>query len=230
MNDRQENKLSMYLAVKNVLDSNQKLWNSVPALVRAIQKLNDKLLTINILRAEQEASIKGVTMNKQDRKAVLIQTAMNVIGKARAYAMDKKNQELAEAVKYPKTSLEQTRDTTLFHICQMIYDKSMPYINEMGEYGLTSTELNDLKAKTDAYGEIVQKPREVISKRKTTGETLNSVMSDIDKLFKEQIDNLVKTFEETNKDVVHTYKNARAIVDIGKRKADTEEPAEEKKK
>ena len=227
MNDRQENKLSMYLAVKNVLDSNQKLWSSVPALVRAIQKLNDKLLTINILRAEQEASIKGVTMNKQDRKAVLIQTAMNVIGKARAYAMDKKNQELAEAVKYPKTSLEQTRDTTLFHICQMIYDKSMPYINEMGEYGLTSAELNDLKTKTDAYGESVQKPREVISKRKTTGETLNSVMSDIDKLFKEQIDNLVKTFEETNKDVVHTYKNARAIVDIGKRKAETEEPKSE---
>lgn len=225
MNDRQENKLSMYLAVKNVLDSNQKLWNSVPALVRAIQKLNDKLLTINILRAEQEASLKGVTMNKQDRKGVLIQTAMNVIGKVKAYAADKKNQELAEAVKYQKTSLEQTRDTTLFHICQMIYDKTLPFIGELGEYGLTNTELNDLKGKTDAYGEILQKPREVISKRKTTGETLNSVMRDIDKLFKDQIDNLVKTYEETNKDVVQTYKNARAIVDIGKRKAETEEPA-----
>lgn len=227
MNDRQENKLSMYLAVKNVLDSNQKLWNSVPALVRAIQKLNDKLLTINILRAEQEASLKGVAMNKQDRKAVLIQSAIKVISKARAYAMDKNNQELAEAVKYPKTSLEQTRDTTLYHICQMIYDKSMPFINEMNEYGLTTTELNDLKSKTDAYGEIVQKPREVISKRKTTGETLNSVMSDIDKLFKDQIDNLVKTYEETNKDVVHTYKNARLIVDSGKRKAETEAPVQE---
>lgn len=229
MKDRQENKLSMYLAVKNVLDSNQKAWSSMTALKRAITQFNDKLLTINILRAEQEASIKGAAMSKFDRRENLTKIVLSVIGKAKAYATETKNQDLAAAVKLVKSDLERKRDTTFFNTCQMIYEKILPFVNDMGEYQLTTDELNKLKTATNGYGEVLQKPREAISKRKTTGETLDSVMSEIDKLLKDQIDPLVKTFEETNKDAVHTYKNARIIVDIGKRKkGEEEEPAEVK--
>lgn len=219
MNDRMENKLSMYLAVKEVLEAHREVWRGMPALSRAIDRFYEQLLTLNILRAEQEASTKGAAMSKRDRKAALIRAALAVTSKVKAYAHETGNRELAETVRYSRSDLEDARDTTLMNICQMLYEKTAPHVKAMAEYQLTDAEMSGLQAATAAYEEVLQKPREAISKRKSSGQALTAAMKETDALLKGRIDELVKTFRETHAEAVQTYLNARRIVEHGQRKA-----------
>lgn len=229
MNDKQENKYSMFLATKKVLDGYGDAIKSMPALSRAVEQFNTKLIELEAVSAEREKDITGVTADKKKSAAALIEATLIVISKAQAYAKSLNNNELFKAMRYTRSDLEGSRDTALKDIGLMVYEKLKPIVKSMSDFNLTDEHLEDLKTKIGEYSDSLSKPREAIGKRKFAGETIDNLIADIDELLKGQVDLLVKTYTGSKEDMVSTYENARKLVTLGARSEPEEEPAEEKK-
>ncbi|MCF8259018.1 MAG: hypothetical protein K9J06_15795, partial [Flavobacteriales bacterium] len=60
MNDKQENRYSMFLATEKVCDLNLMVWSGVPATVAAVGKFKQHVNRLRDLLEKQELIITGV--------------------------------------------------------------------------------------------------------------------------------------------------------------------------
>ena len=68
MTDGQDNKRSMYIAVKRVCNSNNSIWSGLPAFVSAFSDFESAIADIDTQRQIQEGRTTGITENKQNEE------------------------------------------------------------------------------------------------------------------------------------------------------------------
>ena len=66
MQDRQENKLSMYLAVQKVCTDNNGVWSGLPAFVSSFSAFEGKIADIEAVRLIQEQDTTGIAVDKTE--------------------------------------------------------------------------------------------------------------------------------------------------------------------
>lgn len=137
MNQKQENKLKMYLAVHEVLKENEASWNTLPAFVKAFTGFDAKVAEINQSRLVQENKVTGITQDKAARKIQLAEAALKVAGAVQAYANDNDSNELFESVNYSLSELKFATDTAALERAQAILNKAAENVSALADYGIT---------------------------------------------------------------------------------------------
>lgn len=216
MEDKQENKLSMYCSVKKVNEDNITLVNSVIALKKSHLALVDKIGVINTLKEVQAMTSTGVTEDKAFGMVDMVNAAVIIIGAGSAYARAENNKTLLENINYSRSDLLYGRDQDAYTNCKKVYDDLNPLILELADYGITPLIMTDFLAKIDAYNAIVQTPRGAIVQRKSATMQLVDVFKETDEILK-IMDGLVKGFKETEVNYYNMYFAAREIIDLGVR-------------
>jgi len=216
MKNSQENKLSMYETVMELLDANGSLVSTLPALVNAKSALVNKTLEIRAMNTVQQKSTKGKTQDKAARKLLLADTSYGVAAAVQAYASETENNDLYNLVNFTRSALRETEDEELPQVCQLIHDEANNVVGNLGDYGVDATDLSNLQDLITAWGTQSQAPRMAISERKAATETLPSLFKAADAILKKRMDKLMEKFRANERKFYDTYHVARIIVDLGR--------------
>jgi hypothetical protein len=223
MDDKQENKLSMFYAVKTVNVKYVTLVNSVPALKLTQANFVIKITDIETVKEVQAIVSTGATDDKAFSMVEMVNDAVIIIGAGSAYARVKNNKALLENISYSRSELLYGRDQDAYTNCKKVYDELIPIVVELADYGITPAMMTDFKAKIDAYNTIVQSPRGVIAERKSATTQLVDLFKEGDELLK-IMDGLVKGFKATEVSYYNEYFASREIIDLGVRHKKPAEP------
>lgn len=207
-----EDKLSMALAVEQVMNNNNALWSSITAMGTAVTALSTKIASIKGVRNVQEQDVRGVAVDKESKKTDAINAGLPIIGGLKAYANATGNNTLLKKINYSESELDKCRDTICADRLKIVRDEANTNLSALAPYNITAAKVNALSAAIAAYELMIPKPRVALNVRKNATDALELLMRDLDAPLK-VIDGLMGTLQPTQSAFFETYSNARIIVD-----------------
>jgi len=215
MKDIQENKLSMYLAVKLVCENFNATWSTLPAFADAFTEFRNKLKDFQKVVKTQSKNITGVAKDKEQEKEEMILKALQVTSAIYAFAKTNGNEELATLAKFSPTRLRFTRDALLLEYCNHILALANENAASLVTYGISTTDISSLQSEIEDFETIVAKPRETLGTRVDATSDLSARMKGLDFILKNRMDPLMLSFKTSSATFYAKYKNARMIINLG---------------
>jgi uncharacterized membrane protein len=215
MKDVQENKYSMYLAVKKVLADNTGVWSWLQAFVTAVGTYMIKLDRIGDLVEVQTTPTTGVRKDKMQALDLMVHRTVALAGAVFAYATEVNNQTLRDVMAVSESDLRQVRDTLAVERARSVHEHAAPLAGSLSDYGVTAVEIADVDSAITAFANSIPQPRVAISTRKGATTELAIVMKQVDGVLKDTLDKLMPKFKTTAPEFYANYFNARIIVDSG---------------
>lgn len=215
MNSRQEDRLSMYIVVDNYL---QNADSATLALMPNFSSLFNRFRNnVDLIRSksfEQGLNRKGNRMTKEEYRNLLIERALNVSNRVKAYASEENNLVLKQEVTFNYTSLNRLRDAYLPDVCQGIHTIAVANLANLATYGVTEPLLNALRETILGYNSYLPLPRTGIVTRKLLTEQIAELFKENTTLI-DRLDELVEMIKTDNPEFVKNYFFSRKIVDTG---------------
>ena len=221
MTSKQENKLSMFLAVKAVCDRNNSTWQTLQAFVDGYADFGTRVINIQNLAQSQAVDSTGLSADKEQLRKTMAAATVEVALATNAYAKKVKNNDLAAKTNVSLSTYLEGRDTLAATNALNLHAAVTANLANLAPYGVTAAKLTALKAKIDAYSASLSKPRDAVASGSTATKQLAAEFDAADATLNDQMDALVPQFAVSNAKFVADYNNARIIVDNtgGKAKA-----------
>ena len=214
MNDRQENKLTMYRAVETLLDNNAAKTGPIAALSTAITNFKNLIGEIETAEQEKQTATTGKTASKGEAEAVLISEAVTIAAGLKALGSVTNNKELIEAGGETKSSLYGTRDTDLVTKTQLIHDFANTNAIALADYGITPAMITSLQTRITDFNSALGTREESVALRVAAGAEVEGFFKDADNVLVNQVDKIMEVFRESDTQFYNEYKNARVIRDL----------------
>lgn len=227
MNKRQENKLSMYLAVQQVLTGNEKSWSGITAFGKAKAELSEIVASIAAARQTQETNTTGITADKAAKRQLMAEKAIEMSSAVQAYATDKKDKALFESVHYSISDLLRGNDTSARDHSQIIHDRAKEVLGSLADYGITKATLGSFQAAIKEYSDLLSAPRVAKTVSKTATDSLEKAFKSADDVLLNRLDKLMEQFRVKTPGFYEQYHNSRIIVDLGIRHENGEDEGDE---
>lgn len=215
MNANQENKISMYHKVRTFFAEHETtLSPSIPILSNRVSLFNDKLT--ELLQFEMQATEvnTGYTVEKQNSRNALTESALTVSGAASAYAIDMKVDNMLDKVYYTRSTLDAFRDSDFIVKLEDLYFLCKPTVIDLEPYGATASEVNAFFSLLNHYHELYQNPAHQRSEGRSYGVAVETSINEIDNILA-LIDALMATVSITHTILYNNYKYDRMIDDMG---------------
>lgn len=224
MDDRQEDKLSMYQVVATFLADNQPTWTTIPVFGAARTALLTEITTIQSLGQAQQHPSTGVTLDKRELRSAMADAAMPVVGAAKALAAVTGNHDLAAQVRYTRSDFAYGRDLIAADKADIVHAVATQHAAALVSYGIAQAQLDGLRSAIDDFREISARPRTVIATRTADSAQLESAFTRADQILSQQLDNLIELFRVSQPAFYLGYQSARRIVSTGGRTSDEPDP------
>ncbi|MGD8778325.1 MAG: hypothetical protein PVH88_05115 [Ignavibacteria bacterium] len=226
MNKHEENLLSMFNAVDVLLQENSSTIEAIPMITTSHEKFTGVINDIRNKDNELNSVAAGKTAGKENAEDDMIDAIIPVTSVIYAYAKINNLEDLKAVVKVTPSSLKLLRDNDLLNRAKFINDKVAELITELVDYGITEEILSQLNSKVQAYIDALADKETGFAERSAARKNLSSLFDKANEILKEELDNLMELFRESNIDFYNQYISARVIKDLGVTKS-KEEPAEE---
>lgn len=216
MQNRLEDKLSMYEKVDTFLQTNASVVNAaVPIL--ATEYLNFKTKLDNILTTIQAAAVDttGYTEDKAQKRQELEQLTTKITRALTAYAGISKNLSLRAKINYNKSDFGKMRDNDLYANTKVVEDYANQYATDLLQYGITQSDIIDLGKKIIYFFDVIQTPKTKIEIRSSYLQQLETQIQEQDLQLKNIIDPLLGILEFDEPLLFAQYKKARSIDQTG---------------
>ncbi|MDP1727581.1 MAG: carboxypeptidase-like regulatory domain-containing protein [Bacteroidota bacterium] len=215
MNTNQEDKLSMYYAVKNVCEMYQGTWISNAVFATTYNLWSEKIPLIEINRDAQTLETTGITTDKSAKRVAMADKALFIENRLQSYANVTNNPELLASIKYSASDLKKARDTDVVGICNTILAKANAYAADLETYGVTSEMIGEFQNAIAVYSETLAKPMVAKSQTKTATENLTRLFKEADELLTKRMDLDIELFKTALPEFYSQYKTARIIISTG---------------
>lgn len=212
MNALQENTLSMYFTVQELLNLNSDIWKANKPFSTMYEKFKALMPLIAQYREAQNLNNTGLTQVKNEKKNELIEKAYYVANRMQSYASQTKNMELKARVKYEYSDFQRYRDTNLSGLCNTIHDLAKEQLAELADYDVTEDLLNELKKAIEVYNEQLSRPRTSKTGSKTATILLEQTFAEANAILKENLDVDMEVFRKSHPDFYEQYFLARRMV------------------
>jgi hypothetical protein len=210
-----ENKLNMYLAVRNFMIPNEGVTKDLPNFSANYAILFDTIGKIQAMSEMQKADKKGLAIGKNKLKEKLIETAADYSRKITAYAKFSNNDTLPNETLFSAFELGRMTDVSLKDYLQIIYDKAEENIGKLTEYGITAETQKVLIDTITAYNTSLSKPRTGIAEIRQATKRLSELFDAADDAI-EKMDYSVGIIQLTQTDFFNGYRTSRKRVSSGK--------------
>ena len=224
MTAKQENKLSMFLAVKAVCDRNTATIQTLQAFADGYTEFTTHVANIQTLAQNQSVDATGLAADKQQLRKDMATAAAVIALAVNAYAKKTKNNALAAQTAVTASDMTSGRDTAAADTARNVHAAATGNLANLAPYGVTAAKLTALKAKIDAYSASLSKPRDAVASGSTATKQMSDEFDAADAALNDQMDALVPQFAAANAKFVEDYNNARIIVDSGGGKAKAKTP------
>jgi len=212
----QETHLKMLIATLGVIDNFKSLWQAIVAFATARDDLAAAIDNIRAQELKQSTSTTGVTQDKRTLRGAMCLRAAMVGGAVAAYADKQNHHELFAAVDFSAPDLmHQSEEECVTH-CTAILKAGTDNLAALTPANhLAQADLDDLKAKIDAFNAALERPRQTKAGTKSATDQLPEALAAADRIAERQLDRLMERFRLTNPDFYSAYQVARVIVDAG---------------
>jgi len=215
MNKIHENKLTMYLGVKAVLENNAGVTSAVPALGTVVGKFNSTIGTIQAKAKEFDLAVTGKAQVKQDAEDELIDALLPAAGCLAAYAHTTKSTELLAKATVTDSTFRRLRDTEIVTKAKGLLELIQGNAAKLGDYGVTADSVTELNEKIDAYAAALGQKESGYSDRASLRKALFDLFDEADTILDKQMDPIMEQFKKRETEFYDSYSVARSIKDIG---------------
>jgi hypothetical protein len=215
MNKVNENKMSMFYALLQVLEKHVAVWTGLVPFKNAHDEFKNNVGSLEQATQTQESSLTGVALDKRYKKEAMVKKTLEISQVLFAYAEDQGDVVLRAKVDYSRSDYMKVRDAVVAQTCQNIHDLANPLIASLAAYGLVAGDLSTQQAEIDAYTATVGSPRAALIVRKGATAEINALVKDSMKILNNRMDKLMPEYETSNADFFQEYFDARMIVDSG---------------
>jgi hypothetical protein len=215
MNTIQEDKFSMYYAVKNVCETYQVTWANNAVFAASYNLWAEKIPLIETNRDAQTLQTTGITTDKSAKRTAMTDQALFIENRLQSYANVTKKPELFESIKYSASDLKKARDTDVVGICNTILAKASANAADIESYGVNSRMIAGFQYAIAAYAETLAKPIVAKSQTKTATENLTKLFKEADDILTNRMDLDIELFKASMPEFYSQYKTARIIIATG---------------
>lgn len=158
---------NMCQVVINILTSFIAIWTPYLPFADAVTDFQAGVQEIDDTAEQQQALLKGYTINKRNKKMDMATKASVVCKKVRAFAADSGDTILFGKMKISFTKLFRRKDTTSICYAELIYDSANAMTpSQRTTYNISDPEMTALRAAIDTFVNIPS-PAQVKAIRKT---------------------------------------------------------------
>jgi len=218
MNDREENKVSMFEAVNDF--GQDPAWAAVIASVDDLQngfaQLGHLLPPITGSTTSQNTSTqqgKGATADKKARKAALVDGILAVSGPLSALGAQLDDNEMIAVADTSAAKLSKLRDGILGSRATSIHTLATAHAAALIPKGVTAAKLTALATLTANWEARLQRPRQHKAEAAGHKVAVTNAIKLLDTFLKKQLDKLMLPFRSTHPSFYAAYKAARVIHD-----------------
>lgn len=217
MNDKQENKFTMYQAVTSLLDANTVKTSSMSAFATALSNFKDILLAISEKNIQKGSATAGKTTLKNQQQSQLIASAVPVAGALFALGAATNDPRLKELGDLKKGDFLKLRDTELTDVVINIKNLADSYTAQLAAYGVTPAAITALDTQLSSYSASIGGRESSFSTKVAAGKVLSTLFDDADTILKDQLDRMMEMFAPSDQQFYQEYKSAREVKDLGHR-------------
>ena len=215
MTSNQENTLSMFLSVKDLINVRDSSLAADAPFTEAFNNFQQKITSIQALANIQLLDSKGETKSKINKESVLVKMAVQLSKAIMAYSNKIGNAVLEQSVHFTKSDLEKSRDTILTEKCRIISEKTEEQMSNLADYGVTNSTLTTFRTYLDDYESSLPKPKSAIAMRKSATDLLPVRIKEATNLLTGQLDNLIYKYQDSDEALFNEYNNVRKKYNIG---------------
>jgi hypothetical protein len=215
MTDRQKNRVRSYSATNELINNHTRVAASIPAFADCNHKLGKFLHMIEEVSGSQNTYNAGITQEKKMAKRMLADAMYLISSKVKAYANETQNLKLKEMFKMPRSRFEKMADGSFIPMCKNLTKHVYPIMEQLFPFGLQQENMVQLEKLMEEYAQKLNTPRLNIIERSQLTKKLEALISDCNKMLKNEMDPLAEEFRKTNLDFYLQYKGSREIIDLG---------------
>jgi len=215
MNAKQKNKLRMFKATEDICVENTATWTPITAFGAAFVLYQNGIVEIENLHVKQEADLKGITENKNNKESALINSALTISKPMVAFANVTNDPQLRQEVDYSEDVLKKSSDADLQARCTIIKERAGTHSVALAAYGVTAPMIASLGTALTDYQAVSTGPRSAEAVKKQQTAEIELLFKSTDQILKGQLDQLMALFKTSSPEFYGAYKNARIIVDLG---------------
>ncbi len=218
MTDRQENKISSYLATDAFFKrtENNDIWSADADFAPLVTQFRGTLTEILAIQAIQEKDNTGVTIVKGELRTSLENAILRVVRAAVAHALIINDQDLLNAVDYSKSDIKEARDSALLGIATVVYDSAWTIRTALTTRHITEADITLVSTLKEEFLEILPQPRSNLILSMTATLDLKNKITEMDSHLR-RMDKIILMFEAAHPTFIEHYNRAREIIDLGVR-------------
>lgn len=223
MKDSLANRRKMHLATQAVLTEHRSAWEATSPFLNNYNILNQLLSEFEEHRMKQEASYKGITLDKLKAKTNLVDEMLLAIGAVKSYAADTGDNTLYETVNYTHSDLLRSRSNILIDRAKLVLkalggereNEQAMVADPFAAYGYNVDMRARFAESIAAFEKLQIRPLGARSTRKGATAALDALSDRISEHLKRKLDNNMEAFRQRLPKFYSAYKDARIIMDSG---------------
>jgi len=211
MNDRQRDKLNMYVLVRDFLLASTTITDKWTVFAALFASFTDYVTQIFVVSGQQKDDKTGVTKTKSQIKKLLVDQFVDISGKCIAYATVAEDNEFLSLIKFSKGELLRMADADLVKTTLTFHENVLPKLTLAADYDLVQADLDELQGLNADFLAIYTKPQ---GNKKMTAQLtllLNTLFTMADAVLL-KIDALVQSARKKEPTFVEEYNRKRIIV------------------
>ena len=213
MRKDQINRKEMFDSVNLFLDSNATKWSSVPKITETKTKLSALIFQVEAAAQKQDESRIYLGSAKQQLKKTLADKSDILNDSLEVMALLNGNTELALRMSDNFSTLYALKNTDFIARVREIIQAATDHSEELTTgYGVTSEQLDDLKADADQFAEMNGLPRAYRISSVQATKQLETLFTEINELLTNGLDKLMTIFRRSDPQFYNGYLAAREVV------------------
>lgn len=212
MNQRQINRLEMFKATDDYLNSQSSVWTPIPIIGTYKTKLTEIIDTIKSTAQDQDAAQVFISSSLQDMKRQ-IAIKMDILDDTlEAYADDTENAELLSLASNASSDYLRLPNEEFETKTKNMIDLVEEHAESMADYGMTVVQIDDVKLSFGIFQDKRGKPRSYrIASQVATRDLEELVAEGMTTVGR--LDKVLKRFKRSNTTFYNGYLAARIIID-----------------
>lgn len=206
-------KMAMYYQVLTIVGKDQAVLDANPKLAAIIERLAEKLEALNASLNEQEAALKGVSLEKTIFLNEFKGLIMDIKHSLFIHASSTKNESLKDRNKMKSSALYKLTATKLQFICEQMLADMEEHEAVLAEYGITAEKLQRFHEMYADLAAVANSPRVAIIVRHAQVEKVASLEREIADLLRDELDRLMYLVRKDHADLYNKYLSARKVVE-----------------
>jgi len=198
------------------------IFSSHAAYSEAVEALGETLTALDS-QVQAAQGNPGATDAKEQARLSLCAIAVEVIGGIKAYCAVAQDPELLAKVSFTASTICAGKVSEVVARCKNVHQAATENAEALVKYGLTAAKLTKLDKAIKAFDKVKTAPRQHRVIKSAATQLIPQLVNSGVGIVRDQLDELMPQFKESNPSFYNAYFGARVVVSQGGRQPDKEE-------